>query len=170
MQKNKLHPQDIARLAVVTALYAALTLVLQPISFGAVQLRISEVLVLLCYYRRDYSVALILGCFVANCFSPMALMDMLFGTLATALAVIPMYYCKRLWTASLLPVATNALIISAELYIAYSQPYWVGLLTVGFGELIAVTAVGCPLFHLLSHKNKQVMKIIRADKITNKRR
>ncbi|MBE6902685.1 MAG: QueT transporter family protein, partial [Ruminococcaceae bacterium] len=51
MQKNKIRPHDMARIAVVTALYAALTLALQPISFGLVQLRVSEILVLLCFYR-----------------------------------------------------------------------------------------------------------------------
>ena len=46
--------RSLARLAVVAALYAALTIVLQPISFGLIQLRLSEILVLLCFYRRDY--------------------------------------------------------------------------------------------------------------------
>lgn len=160
MPKNKIRPHDMARLAVVTALYAALTLALQPISFGLVQLRVSEILVLLCFYRRDYSISLILGCFIANCFSPMALMDMVFGTLATAIAVLPMFSIRNIWLASLLPVFSNALIISAELYIAFDQPYWLGVLTVGAGELIAVTLVGCPLFRFVIERNKPLMDII----------
>lgn len=160
MPKNKFQPQTIARLAVVTALYAALTLALQPISFGLVQLRISEVLVLLCFYRRDYSISLILGCFIANCFSPMALMDMIFGTLATAIAVLPMFSIRNIWLASLLPVISNALIISAELYISFNQPYLLGVLTVGAGELIAVTLVGCPLFRFVVERNTSLSKII----------
>lgn len=162
MQKNKLNIQTLARLAVVTALYAALTLALQPISFGLVQLRISELLVLLCFYRRDYSIALILGCFIANCFSPMALMDMIFGTLATAIAVIPMYSLKNIWLASLLPVVSNALIIAAELTISFNQPYWLGVLTVGAGELVAVTVVGCPLFRFVVERSKPLMSLIDA--------
>lgn len=160
MSKNKLNVQAIARLAAVAALYAALTVALQPISFGLVQLRISELLVLLCFYRRDYSIALILGCFIANCFSPMALMDMVFGTLATALAVIPMFSVKNIWLASLLPVISNAVIISIELYIAFAQPVWLGMLTVGAGELIVITIVGCPLFKFVLQKNKSFMKAI----------
>ena len=162
MPKNRSKTHTIARLAIVTALYAALTLALQPISFGLVQLRISEVLVLLCFYRREYSISLILGCFIANCFSPMALMDMVFGTLATAIAVLPMFSIRNLWFASLLPVISNALIISAELYIAYGQPYWLGVLTVGAGELIVVTVVGCALFKLGVERNKSLMALIGA--------
>ncbi len=170
MQKNKFDSQTLARLAVVTALYAALTVALQPISFGLIQLRISELLVLLCFYRRDYSIALILGCFIANCFSPMALMDMVFGTLATAVAVIPMFSVKNIWLASLLPVVSNALIIPAELYIAFGQPYWLGVLTVGAGELIVVTLVGCPLFKFVVERSKPLARLIaaKADKITQK--
>ena len=162
MPKNRFDPHTLARLAVVTALYAALTVALQPISFGLVQLRVSEILVLLCFYRRDYSIALILGCFIANCFSPMALMDMVFGTLATAIAVIPMFSLRNIWIASLLPVVSNAIIISAELYICYNQPMWLGVLTVGAGELIAVTLVGCPLFKLVIERSKPFMKLVSA--------
>lgn len=160
MSKNKLNAQTIARLAAVTALYAALTIVLQPISFGLIQLRVSELLVLLCFYRRDYSIALILGCFIANCFSPMALMDMVFGTLATAIAVLPMFSVKNIWIASLLPVVSNAVIIGAELYFAFSQPLWLGMLTVGAGELIVITIVGCPMFKFVLQKNSSFMKAI----------
>lgn len=164
MQKNKLNVQTIARLAAIAALYAALTIALQPISFGLVQLRFSEILVLLCFYRRDYSIALIFGCFIANCFSPMALMDMVFGTLATALAVIPMFSLKNIWLASLLPVVSNAIIIGAELYIAFGQPIWLGMLAVGAGELIVITFVGCPLFRFVLQKNTRFMKIMGAKK------
>lgn len=167
MPKSKFNTHTIARLAAITALYAALTVALQPISFGLVQLRISELLVLLCFYRRDYCIAMILGCFIANCFSPMALMDMVFGTAATAVAVLPMYSVKNIWLASLLPVVSNALIIGAELYFAFAQPLWLGMLTVGAGEIIVITIVGCPLFRFVLQKNKSFMQAIGSNKKTD---
>lgn len=167
MQKNNTNLQRLVRLALVTALYAALTLALPGLSFGLIQLRFSEILVLLCFYRRDYSIALILGCFIANCFSPMALMDMVFGTLATALAVIPMFSLKNIWLASLLPVFSNAVIIGTELYIAFGQPLWLGMLTVGAGELIVITLIGCPLFRFVLQKNTRFMQVIGAKKDAN---
>lgn len=161
MSKNEcFEVKNLARLAVVAALYTALTLALPGISFGLIQLRFSEILVLLCFYRRDYSVALIVGCFIANCFSPMALMDMVFGTLATAIAVIPMYSVKNIWLASLLPIVSNAVIIAAELFIAFDQPIWLGMLTVGAGELVVITIIGCPLFRLALEKNGRLTAVL----------
>ncbi|MBP1543351.1 MAG: QueT transporter family protein [Oscillospiraceae bacterium] len=164
MSKIGSNAKDLTRLAVVAALYAALTIALSGLSFGPVQFRIAELLTLLCFYRKDYSVALILGCFIANCFSPMALMDMVFGTVATAVAVIPMFYVKNIWVASLLPVISNAVIIAVELYIAFKEPLWMSMLTVGAGELVVITIVGCPLFRCVLEKNKHFMELIGSQK------
>lgn len=164
MSKIGSNAKDLTRLAVVAALYAALTIALSGLSFGPVQFRIAELLTLLCFYRRDYSAALILGCFIANCFSPMALTDMVFGTVATAVAVIPMFYVKNIWVASLLPVISNAVIIAVELYIAFKEPLWMSMLTVGAGELMVITVVGCPLFRCVLEKNKHFMELIGSQK------
>lgn len=164
MSKIGSNAKDLTRLAVVAALYAALTIALSGLSFGPVQFRIAELLTLLCFYRKDYSAALILGCFIANCFSPMALMDMVFGTVATAVAVIPMFYVKNIWVASLLPVISNAVIIAVELYIAFKEPLWMSMLTVGAGELMVITVVGCPLFRCVLEKNKHFMELIGSQK------
>ena len=167
MSKNEIFKtSNLVRLALVAALYAALTLALPGLSFGAVQFRFSEILVLLCFYRKDYSVALILGCFIANCFSPMAPMDMIFGTLATAIAVIPMFYIRNIWVASLLPVVSNGIIIAIELFICYGSkpPVWFNMITVGAGELVVVTIIGCVLFKLVFERSDRLMKVIGANK------
>lgn len=164
MSKIGSNTKDLTRFAGVAALYAALTIALSGLSFGPVQFRIAELLTLLCFYRKDYSAALILGCFIANCFSPMALMDMVFGTVATAVAVIPMFYVKNIWVASLLPVISNAVIIAVELYIAFKEPLWMSMLTVGAGELVVITIVGSPLFRCVLEKNKHFMELIGSQK------
>ena len=48
--------RNLARLALIAALYAAMTLAVPGLSFGAIQFRFSEILVLLCFYRKDYCV------------------------------------------------------------------------------------------------------------------
>ena len=50
----KLKIKDITRLAIVAALYVALTYVSYPFAYGYMQFRISEILVLLCFFRKDY--------------------------------------------------------------------------------------------------------------------
>ncbi len=167
MSENKVfETKNLVRLALVAAVYAALTLALPGLSFGSVQFRFSEVLVLLCFYRKDYCIALTLGCFIANCFSPMGLMDMIFGTLATAIAVVAMYRIRNIWAASLLPVVSNGIIIAIELYICYGSepPVWFNMLTVAAGEFVVVTIIGCMLFKLVFERSGRLMSIIGANK------
>ncbi len=167
MSKNEIfQTKNLARLALVAALYAGVTIAVPGLSFGGIQFRFAEVLVLLCFYRRDYCIALILGCFIANCFSPMALMDMIFGTLATAIAVIPMFYIRNIWAASLLPVVSNGIIVPIELLICFGNepPIWFNMLTVSAGELAVVTIIGCVLFKLVFERSSALMNIIGANK------
>ncbi|MDY4587339.1 MAG: QueT transporter family protein [Oscillospiraceae bacterium] len=165
-KKEIFETRNLVRLALVAAIYAAITVAIPGLSFGSIQFRFSEVLVLLCFYRKDYSIALILGCFIANCFSPMALMDMIFGTLATAIAVIPMFYIKNIWVASLLPVVSNGIIVAIELFVCFGNepPIWFNMITVGAGELVVVTIIGCVLFRLVFERSSRLMEIIGANK------
>ena len=50
----------------VAAIYAALTLVIAPLSFGPIQFRISEIMVLLAFINPIYILGLTLGCLLAN--------------------------------------------------------------------------------------------------------
>ncbi|MDR0222139.1 MAG: QueT transporter family protein [Oscillospiraceae bacterium] len=146
--------------AILAAGYVALTLA-NPLSFPAIQFRVSEILLLVCFYNRAHCVPMIIGCFIANLFSPFGMADAVFGTLATALAAVPMHKMKNIWLASLLPVITNAAIIGLMLKIVYGLPFWFNAAAVGLGQLAVVTAAGAPLFRFALEKNKRVMEIIR---------
>ena len=95
----------------VAALYTVLTIGLAPMSYGPVQVRISEFMTLLAFVNKKYVPGLVTGCLLANLGSPFGITDMAVGTLATFLAVYPMQYCKNLFFASLLPVIANGIII-----------------------------------------------------------
>jgi uncharacterized membrane protein len=152
----------IARIAIVAALYFALTMAVAPIAFGQVQFRVSEILVLLCFYNKDYCYSMGLGCLLANFFSPMWTLDVPFGTLATVIAVVLIVVLgKNLLIASLFPVIINGIIVGLELYVAFGGlPLWMFMASVAFGELVVVTIVGVPVFKLLE-KNQTFMKLIR---------
>ncbi len=160
MRKNEIfYLINLVRLALIAAMYVALTLLIAPLAFGPVQFRFSEVLVLLCFYRKDYSPALILGCFIANLFSPFGLYDIIFGTLATAVAVIPMYYMKNIFLAALLPVVSNGVIVGFELYLC-GEPLWFSMATVALGELVVVGILGTVIFKLVFDRSSILLKII----------
>ena len=82
----------LTRGAIIAALYAAITLLLAPISYGEVQVRIAEALTLLPILLPEAVPALTIGCLLANILGGTTIFDILFGTLATLLAAI----CTRL--------------------------------------------------------------------------
>ncbi|MGM9970137.1 MAG: QueT transporter family protein [Anaeroplasma sp.] len=158
--------QFIAKSAILAALYAALTWLLQPISYGPIQFRISELLILLVAFNPKYAFAMIIGCFVANLTSPLGWYDMLFGTLATALAVLPMIKIKKLPISALFPVISNALIVSVELGLAFDMfapgAFWFNVLTVGIGEAVVLYLIGIPVMLSIS-KNQALVGLLELD-------
>ena len=69
--------------ALVGALYAGMTLILMPISYGPMQFRVSEVLCVLPYFLPETAWGLWIGCVIANIYSAYGILDIVFGSLAT---------------------------------------------------------------------------------------
>ncbi len=155
---SKIPIKSIAYSAVIAAMYFALTMLLQPISFGPIQFRLSEALVMLPYIMPESVVGITLGCLLANCFSTFPLYDAIFGTLATLLAGIATRYIKNRWLAGLPPIFTNALILPLMWYIlGVETAYWISLLSIIASETAVVYAVGVPLIALLQKKAPQLV-------------
>ena len=153
--------KDIVRLSIISALYVVLT-VMNPFSYNMIQFRISEILMLLCFFRKDYSYALIVGCFVSNLFSEIMLYDIIFGTFATVISCIVINNTKNIYIAGIAPVVFNGLIVGAELSIAFQTPYFLNVFWVSLGELV-VMIIGILAF--LKLKNNTVfMELIKANR------
>ena len=73
----------ITRAAVIAAIYCALTLLLRPISYGEVQLRVSEALTILPVLTPAAVPGLFIGCLLANLLGGSTVIDIVFGSLAT---------------------------------------------------------------------------------------
>lgn len=160
-KKENFSAQNLTRLAMVAAMYAVLTVVTSELSYGGIQYRLSEILVLLCFYRKDYAPALIVGCAIANLFSPLGLVDVVLGSIATAIAVIPMYYMRNIFLAALLPIVSNGIIVGIELTVIYAEAsLWFNMATVAFGELVVVGILGVLVFKLIFDKNPTMLRII----------
>ena len=161
--------------AVIGALYAALTMLLAPISYGTLQFRISEALCVLPVFFPYTSVGLFLGCALANTISAAGILDVVFGSLATlgaclCVAAIGKGRGARSWTrcilAVLMPVVWNAVIVGAVLmwtltetaFPSFSPVFWVFAGEVGAGELAVMLVLGLPLLRLLP-KNKKFTEI-----------
>ncbi len=159
MQKNRMNTRFLATTGLTAAVYAVLTLAIAPLSFGMVQIRFSEMLMLLAFIDRRYAPGLVLGCLIANCFSPFGLMDVVFGTTCTAAALWGITrHSRTLFGASLWPVFCNAF-IGIELYL-FGSPLLLSMALVALGEFLAVSCAGCCVFRLLM-KNQRLMGYLR---------
>lgn len=165
----KFDVKKIAIMGVVAAAYVVLTISLGNLAYGGVQFRISEALMLLCFYRKEYCYALSVGCFISNMFSPMPI-DMVVGTAATVIAAVAMYLIGKkaegkrrfplMIAASLVPAVANGIIVGIELFVLYGGiPLWLYMAQVAFGEFICVTVLGVIIFGLLE-KNRMFMKLV----------
>ena len=155
---QKLNSKKMAMIGATAAIYAVLTVAMAPISYGAVQLRLSEVLTLLAFVDPVFIPGLVLGNFIANLFSPFGLPDVVFGTLATFIAVFMMSKMKSMLIASFWPTIANGLIIGLELAIFTGAPFVSTALYVALGEFLVVTVLGYPVFKVVM-KNKTIQNL-----------
>ena len=159
--KYKFTTKDLLANSMILALYVVLTMVTYPVSFLGIQFRIAEVMVLLVFFRKDYAIGLILGCAVANLPSTIGLIDVAFGTMATALACVCIMFCKQLAVACIFPVLFNAFIVGFELYQFLGLPFWISTAEVALGET-AVMLVGY-IFFMIIKRRKKLFEAIRAN-------
>lgn len=165
---SKFNAHRIAIIGLVAAIYVVITIVGADLSYGPIQFRVAEALMLLCFFSKDYIFSLTIGCFIANIFSTVGLIDTVVGTSATLIAAIMIYVFRnedstvRMVICSLFPIAVNGLMVGAELNLVLKLPFWLSVGEVAFGEFVCVTVLGVVIFRLLS-KNKGFMKLIMAE-------
>ena len=160
MKKKIFTVRFMAETGIIAALYFALTMAVAPLSFGQLgmmQLRVSEALCVLPFFTPAAVPGLFIGCALANIFSFLGIIDVVFGSLATLVAALLTYLIKNKWLVPLPSVLVNAVAIGAMLHFLYftDVPLWVPMLYVGAGQAIACYALGMPLLFVLSrHKTR----------------
>ena len=152
--------------ALVAAIYFLLTFITSPFAFLGMQVRVAEALVLLCFFRKDFTFGLTIGCLLANLLSPLGVVDVAFGTLATLVSCLGICFMKQLAIATLIPVVVNGFVVGAELYFVLQEPFWINVGFVALGEFIAVSILGYWLFFLLG-KRPEFLKTIGANQNLN---
>ena len=156
----------ITKAGVIAAIYVVLTVSLSALSYGGIQFRIAEALMLLCLFSKDYVVSLTIGCFIANIFSTVGAVDTIVGTSATLIAGLCIYLLRNklnYFAASLFPVIINGVFVGLELWIVLKLPLVLSMVQVAAGELVCVTILGGILLKALS-KNRGFMAMITNEK------
>lgn len=132
--------------AVIAALYAVLTMALAPISYGAIQCRVSEALTILPVLLPEAVPGLTVGCLIANLFGSATVWDVVFGTLATFIAALGTRFFRKVavtgldipWLSALCPVIANGVIVGLVLHFTMHLPLVITMLEVAVGEVGAL--------------------------------
>lgn len=153
----------LAQVGIIASLYAVITIIFAPISYGPVQVRISEALTVLPFVTPSAILGLFFGCVVANIYGGLGLLDIVGGSLLTLLAAIFTYLLsktKKPILAPLPPVVVNALGVSLYLHILFNLPYLLTVIYIAFGEFLACYILGYPLLKLILSREK-LLNLIR---------
>lgn len=131
--------------AAIAAVYVVLVMAFAPISFGPVQFRIAEALCILPFFTPAAVPGVFLGCLLANLLCGSAMLDVVFGSLATLIGAVGSYALRRQkWLVCVPPILSNTVIIPWVLRYAYGSTDLipVAMVTVGIGEVLAVGVLG----------------------------
>ncbi|MBR5535361.1 MAG: QueT transporter family protein [Clostridia bacterium] len=157
----KLTVKQLSRAAVIAAFYAALCFFLKPLSFGSIQLRVSETLCVLPIFIPEAILGLFIGCVIANLLGGALLIDVILGSITTfTAAVLTRFISKRtdnIYLSLFPPVILNALIVGAYVPFIYSDISQVNpvpivlfsMLTVGIGQAVVIYLLGIPFSRAL---------------------
>lgn len=140
---------------VVAAIYVVITFALAPISFGAVQCRLSEALCALPLIWPEGVWGVSLGCLLANLYSG-SIIDIVFGTAATLIAAVLTYKTrKKPALAMLFPVILNGVIVGGYIGLFMndtSMAVPLCMISVAAGEAVACYGAGLPLYYLIKKR------------------
>ena len=148
--------------AMIAAIYAVLCILLAPISYSAIQVRIAEALTILPAFTPAAIPGLTVGCLLANILGGCPIMDIIFGTLATLIGAVGTYLLRSrkslIWMP---PVVSNTILVSIfSIYIPFmgesEDSLWFIMLTVCIGELISVCVLGYLLYFALKKINTKI--------------
>lgn len=146
--------KTLVRIAMTAAIYTVVTLVLAPLSYGNLQVRISEALTMLPIIWKPSVAGVTLGCFLSNLIgasmglNPTGYLDAAVGTTATFLAAWCTWKFRNIRVknipvlSALMPAVWNFFFVGMELAVLYMPEHiMTGMLIngtwVALGEVIA---------------------------------
>ena len=135
----------LAQGAAIAALYVVLTLVFAPISFGAMQIRVSEILTILPLFTPAAIPGLFVGCLLANLLGGAVVLDVIFGSLATLIGAALGYVLRfNRWLVPIPAILANTVIVPLVLRHGYGvdMPLYLMAIYVAAGEIIGCYILG----------------------------
>lgn len=168
--------KKITYIAMIAAMYTVLSMAIAPLTFGPVQVRVSEALVLLPIYGFASVYGVTLGCVITNAigaFIGMSILgpiDIVVGSLATLIAAIMTAKLGKIrfkglpLLAAVPPILVNGIVIGYELMLALSggknmAVFWTNFASVAFGEFLSCMILGMIMVYFIEKNgiDKKIM-------------
>lgn len=155
-----MNTKQISLSAVIAALYAATVIVLAPISFGPIQLRLADCLIpLSAIFGPPAVLGVALGALVANAYWFLSPIDVVLGAAANLAAGYIIYrFRDRLVVASAAASLVIGIVVGGYLWLFFPPPSIMGLqlpawlammVSLTLSSLVAVTVLGVALVKAL---------------------
>ncbi|MGN0504935.1 MAG: QueT transporter family protein [Lachnospiraceae bacterium] len=147
--------------AMIAALYVVLSFAINAfgLASGAIQVRVSEALTVLPFFTSAAIPGVTIGCLLFNLLSGAAILDVVFGSIASLVGAIGSYLIDKQakqhkvlrFLVPVPPIVANALIVPWVLRTAYGleDAYWYLVATVGIGEILSCGVLGILLLYAL---------------------
>ncbi len=149
----------VTQAAVIAAMYVVLTFVSSSLGLasGEIQIRLSEMLVILPAFTPAAIPGLFLGCLLSNLLTGCTVIDIVFGSLATLIAAVLSYQLRNHKYPLLVtvpPVVANMIVVPFILKYSYGVPLPIPVMmaTVGIGEVISCMVLGSVLYFALDKR------------------
>ena len=152
---------EISLAVVFSSLYAVLIIVLAPISYGPVQLRVADCLIpLAALFGLPAIAGVTVGCFLGNAYFWMGPQDVILGTIANLVAATIIFLLrKRPFLACVAGSLPIGVIVGSYLWMFFPPPeifglqlpIWAAMIaSITISTLIAVVGLGYPILKTLN--------------------
>lgn len=150
--------KTMATSGIIAALYVAVSLLIAPLAFSNIQFRISEMFNHLIVFDKKYFFGIVIGVFIANLFSPLGVIDLVFGVGMSVISLIITIFSAKFVQGYVQRMIFNtavfavfSFLIAIELNIVFQLPFLMGWLTVALGEIV-VMSIGIPIMIALNKR------------------
>lgn len=133
--KQNITVKKMALNGVIAAVYAVLTLI-NPLSFGVIQFRVSTLLLPLAVFVPQIRAGLVIGTAIGNLNSSLGVIDIVVGSIVSAIAVYLVPKVKAKFIMPVLYAIDSGALVALELWYCFKTPIWYNILTVGISGII----------------------------------
>ena len=152
---------SLALMGIIGALYIVLTLAFYPISFGPIQVRISELMAILPLFCGEAVIGLTIGCLISNLLGN-GILDIVFGTLATLISAVCTYFIGkkvkkdilRFTIGGFFPIIINAIVVPFTFLaiMELKELYLISAIQVFIGQTLSIYGLGGVVYFVFGKK------------------